>query len=201
MSNRRNNNANDSSGDGNDMAASRSNPLSGCWTALRTWCAGGGAKSDYLEHDQNLAQRMFWCGCFCLPWLWFVNVLYYRVRVYGKIPHWDTDYIHDGSKTSSNDSNNNSNGAASQQVEITDNNNSAGNGNAVPNDDDDDDDEEFTDPSVEAELAKWVKRSTAGCVTVTTLFISWNILFQLNRSSFSEGWLVMSEDELEVSGW
>ena len=169
----------------NDTESSRSGPLIQAWSAVRVWCSGSGPKSDYLNHDENLAQRMFWCGCFGFPWLWFVNVLYFRTRVYGKIPYWDT-----GDTTIRQPQRRD---AASHMTTST----------TTPGEEEElsTHEDSILDPVKEAELAKWVKRSTAGCFIVTTLFLAWNILFQSQRSSFSEGWLVMSPDEYEVSGW
>ena len=36
--------------------------------------------------EDKLAQQMFYGGCAFLPWLWIVNVLYFRKAVYGPIP-------------------------------------------------------------------------------------------------------------------
>ena len=41
--------------------------------------------------DDHLARRMFFIGCLGLPFLWFVNVLHFRQKVYGSIPCLDSD--------------------------------------------------------------------------------------------------------------
>ena len=55
--------------------------------------------------------------------------------------------------------------------------------------------------SIDIEVAKWVKRSTAGSVLSSILFITWIITFQLNKKSFGPTWFVMSQDVGDVTGW
>ena len=46
--------------------------------------------------DDALARQMFFGGCALLPWLWVVNVLYFRQRVYGPLPL--IDYVPGGGR-------------------------------------------------------------------------------------------------------
>ena len=54
---------------------------------------------------------------------------------------------------------------------------------------------------IKLELAKWVKRSTAGSFISLTAFITWIIVFQLNKDSFGPKWFVMSQEEEALTGW
>mmetsp|Transcript_40711 Transcript_40711/g.122618 ORF Transcript_40711/g.122618 Transcript_40711/m.122618 type:complete len:214 (+) Transcript_40711:300-941(+) len=40
--------------------------------------------------EDKLARLMFYGGCACLPWLWCVNIMYFRKQIFGPIPVWDT---------------------------------------------------------------------------------------------------------------
>jgi hypothetical protein len=52
------------------------------------------------------------------------------------------------------------------------------------------------------ELIKWVTRSTRGSFIIMSLFITWIVIFQLNKDTFfSPRWLVMDETDAELSGW
>ena len=52
------------------------------------------------------------------------------------------------------------------------------------------------------ELVKWVTRSTRGAFIIMSLFITWIVIFQLNKDTFfSPSWLVMDETDAELSGW
>jgi uncharacterized membrane protein len=52
------------------------------------------------------------------------------------------------------------------------------------------------------ELIKWVTRSTRGAFIIMSLFITWIVIFQLNKDTFfSPRWLVMDETDAELSGW
>lgn len=61
--------------------------------------------------------------------------------------------------------------------------------------------EEISPELIQAELAKWIKRSTAGSFLSVTVFITWIVVFQLNRDSFGPKWFVMSQEEGERTGW
>merc|ERR1719295_612346 len=130
-----------------------------------------------MKHDYQIANRMFLIGCLGLPWLWFLNILYFRKKVYGSIPFLDTE---DEEETTQNNNNN--------SIEIPNLNN-----------EEEKDDEpceiSMSPEEMEMELRKWVHRSTVGFVTATVLFTSWIITFQLNRDYFGPNWLYMSQDE------
>ncbi|CAH0477522.1 unnamed protein product [Peronospora belbahrii] len=88
------------------------------------------------ESDEFVAKKMFLGGLMFLPWLHFVNVIFYR--------------------------------------------------------------KQFLDPSLDASVTLWVRRSFMGFLVWTVLFISWFLLFQLNWKEF--GWqnlvmVVPDEDE------
>uniref|UniRef100_A0AAV1TME9 Gamma-secretase subunit PEN-2 n=1 Tax=Peronospora matthiolae TaxID=2874970 RepID=A0AAV1TME9_9STRA len=92
------------------------------------------------EADHIVAKKMFLGGLAFLPWLHFVNVIFYR--------------------------------------------------------------KQFLDPSIDASITLWVRRSFMGFCFWTVLFVSWVLLFQLNWKDF--GWqnlvmVVPAEDE--NAGW
>lgn len=64
-----------------------------------------------------------------------------------------------------------------------------------------DEDEQSTQLNKQ-ELIKWVTRSTRGAFIIMSLFITWIVIFQLNKDTlFSPAWLVMDETDAELSGW
>ncbi|CAH0519431.1 unnamed protein product [Peronospora belbahrii] len=92
------------------------------------------------ESDEFVAKKMFLGGLMFLPWLHFVNVIFYR--------------------------------------------------------------KQFLDPSLDASVTLWVRRSFMGFLVWTVLFISWFLLFQLNWKEF--GWqnlVMVVPDEDENTGW
>lgn len=133
--------------------------------------------------EDILAKRMFLAGCFFLPWLWAVNVLYFRRKVYGRIPCWDS---------------------------LTDNEDDEGREGSqglLPNitgDEDEYEDEhsvEITAAEIEAETLKWVNRSSYSALSAFALFVAWIVTFQSTKGSWGPNWFVMSEDEAERTGW
>jgi len=189
-----------------DAATNRStlsNDITYYWSLLRIWCAGSNDSDEsYLSQDHKLARRMFYCGCVGLPWLWIVNVLYFRIRIYGPIPWRDTkkqgmsgegEHVDVFSRVHVPDV---TAGESDQRHHYE-------NATATGQEDDSDHDaaEEENDPIKEAELRKWVHRSTLGFISVSSLFIAWIVMFQRNKSSFSDNWFVMSPDDEELTGW
>mmetsp|Transcript_19225 Transcript_19225/g.35876 ORF Transcript_19225/g.35876 Transcript_19225/m.35876 type:complete len:149 (-) Transcript_19225:52-498(-) len=146
--------------------------------------------------EDKLARLMFYGGCAFLPWLWCVNVMYFRKKVYGPIPVWDTWLFRSDGEGSAAGA-----GSAIDGVPAL---------GAIASDDDDEEDEdggEFNDEhslppeSLNEEVAKWVKRSTCGAAGVLSLLVAWVVTFQVNRDSFPPSWFVMDEDEGEMTGW
>mmetsp|Transcript_16449 Transcript_16449/g.15880 ORF Transcript_16449/g.15880 Transcript_16449/m.15880 type:complete len:139 (-) Transcript_16449:201-617(-) len=134
--------------------------------------------SNNSTKDADLARRMFFGGCAALPFLWFVNVLFYRKQVFGEISWWDKTEeqgVGHESTTSNdmvNDSHNEDAGAAS-----------------------DGDDCKLA-------LQYWVKRSFYSCILVTSLFITWILVFQLNKDSFGKKWFVVDvANPTDRTGW
>jgi hypothetical protein len=167
---------------GNDRSA-----LVYYWDLLRLWCSGKMDSDDALKKDHLLAKRMFYCGCLALPWLWIVNVLYFRILVYGPLPWWDTEANEAHSDSASNSTHQFQESQSTFRTVADVENNQAA---ADPQ-----------SPLEKEELRKWVHRSALGAVSVTSLFIAWTLIFQLNKSSFSDGWFVMSPDDEVISGW
>ena len=140
-----------------------------------------GDSIDKMKEEIILSKRMFIAGCFGLPWLWICNSLYFRLRVFkpivlidywpGKSPPSTT------TSTETEGSNNNNNNGQEQTME-----------------------QQLEQQIQQAELEKWVKRSTRGAVLVMTLFVAWIITFQVNKEDF-RGWFVMSPTAADLSGW
>uniref|UniRef100_A0A7S1Z7A5 Gamma-secretase subunit PEN-2 n=1 Tax=Trieres chinensis TaxID=1514140 RepID=A0A7S1Z7A5_TRICV len=136
--------------------------------------------------DDKLARLMFFGGCALLPWLWCVNILYFRKNVYGHIPLID-DWLCSG-----------------ESGGIIDGPPALG---AMGSEDDDENNSEFDDErsvpprSVEEEVSKWVKRSTFGAAAVLSALVAWIVSFQLNKEKFPSGWFVMDMDEGARTGW
>ena len=156
-----------------DDTTRNSSPCIYYWDLFRHWCSGKHDTDDPLKKDHLLAQRMFYSGCLALPWLWIVNVLYFRIRVYGSIRWWDDPKEEADSEAR--------NGSASDE----ENNRETDQRN----------------PLEEEELRKWVHRSTIGAILMTAVFTTWTLIFQLNKSSFSDGWFMMSPEDEVASGW
>ena len=178
-----------------------------------------------MTRDDKLARQMFYGGCALLPWLWMVNVYYFRKLVYGPIPF--LDYMPGGGRRQA---------AADAFADGTayardgeeegpiQNMPAVGGGSSRGDDEDDDDDQtddeetEFEDENagdgsrdedearlhaqvVHKEVEKWVKRSSLGAVLVVSLFVAWVVMFQVYKDSFGPQWFVMSEDQGEATGW
>eukprot|EP00586_Coscinodiscus_wailesii_P011901 CAMPEP_0172490660 /NCGR_PEP_ID=MMETSP1066-20121228/21180_1 /TAXON_ID=671091 /ORGANISM="Coscinodiscus wailesii, Strain CCMP2513" /LENGTH=131 /DNA_ID=CAMNT_0013259253 /DNA_START=167 /DNA_END=559 /DNA_ORIENTATION=- len=129
--------------------------------------------------EDVLARRMFYGGCALLPWLWLVNVLYFRKQVYGPIPFIDSSGDDDNDRVSSE-----SNHIAGGVPDIA---------NIDDDDDDDSDDDasnrdDVTDEEIKMELRKWVSRSGIGSLIGFTILLAWNISFQVARNSFGPEW-------------
>jgi len=156
--------------------------------------------------EDVLARRMFYGGCALLPWLWLVNVLYFRKQVYGPIPFIDSSGDDDNDRVSSE-----SNHIAGGVPDIA---------NIDDDDDDDSDDDgtsmentsllnkgtasnrdDVTDEEIKMELRKWVSRSGIGSLIGFTILLAWNISFQVARNSFGPEWYVMSQEEGDSTGW
>eukprot|EP00644_Phytophthora_capsici_P010002 jgi/Phyca11/531023/estExt2_fgenesh1_pm.C_PHYCAscaffold_900006 len=61
---------------------------------------------------------------------------------------------------------------------------------------------QFMDPSIDANVTLWVRRSFMGFCFWTVLFLSWVLVFQLNWKEF--GWqsiVMVVPDEDENAGW
>lgn len=154
--------------------------------------------------DDVLARRMFYGGCAFLPWLWFVNVLYFRKQVYGPIPFIDST---DDESASSSPGSNSIAGGVPDITRMGD------------DDDDDESDDDGTsmehtsllnkasdrdsvpDEQMKAEIRKWVGRSATGSLIGFAILVAWNISFQVSRNSFGPEWFIMSQEEDERTGW
>ena len=134
--------------------------------------------------DVLLAKRMFLAGCLGLPWLWICNSLYYRLCVFGPmvfVDYWPTakPVVTVGELNSSSHTD-----EQQQQQQLGE------------------EDEQSIQLKNKQELIKWVTRSTRGAFIIMSLFITWIVIFQLNKDTFfSPRWLVMDETDAELSGW
>jgi hypothetical protein len=54
---------------------------------------------------------------------------------------------------------------------------------------------------IQRELGKWVKRSTVGSFISLALFVSWNVVFQLNKDNFGPKWFIYSPGNEILTGW
>mmetsp|Transcript_40712 Transcript_40712/g.122622 ORF Transcript_40712/g.122622 Transcript_40712/m.122622 type:complete len:141 (+) Transcript_40712:414-836(+) len=138
--------------------------------------------------EDKLARLMFYGGCACLPWLWCVNIMYFRKQIFGPIPVWDTWLFRSDEDCDT--------------VRAIDGPPALG---AISGDGDEDENEFHDDHSIpenlNEEVTKWVKRSTFGAASVLSIFVAWIVTFQLNKDSFPSSWFVMDEDEGEKTGW
>uniref|UniRef100_A0A7S3VH86 Gamma-secretase subunit PEN-2 n=1 Tax=Chaetoceros debilis TaxID=122233 RepID=A0A7S3VH86_9STRA len=139
-----------------------------------------------LPRPDTNAKYMFFVGLLGLPWLWIVNVAYHWKQVYGKVPlpcFGSSNSTEDGSAAQNHDEDN-------------------GIMDTITQESGDNDNEVIPPPEeIKAELTKWVKRSTLGSFIYTTAFITWVLVFQLNRDKFGPKWFIMSEDEEIRTGW
>lgn len=85
---------------------------------------GNFTRNTNKEKDEAIAKKMFIGGLFLLPWLWAVNVFYYR--------------------------------------------------------------KQFMDKTIDPQVTKWTRRSFAGFLLYTSIFLSWAIVFQLQWRN--NGW-------------
>mmetsp|Transcript_18054 Transcript_18054/g.51688 ORF Transcript_18054/g.51688 Transcript_18054/m.51688 type:complete len:171 (+) Transcript_18054:92-604(+) len=168
--------------------------------------------------EDKLARQMFYGGCAFLPWLWIVNVMYFRKAVYGPIPLVDylpggdrrqvaLDRFADGSAYDEDEDGPIENmpqvgaSGASGASDDTDAETDFGDG------DDDGDGSNATDEgrlgarTVQRGVETWVKRSTLSATLVVGLFVVWIAVFQVHKDSFGPKWFVMKEEEGESTGW
>ena len=163
--------------------------------------------------EDKLAQQMFYGGCAFLPWLWIVNVLYFRKAVYGPIPLVDyfpggdrrqaaLDRFADGSACDDD-----GDGPIENMPQVG---GSASDDTDAETDFDDDDGGDGSGDNEESRVRarrvqrgveKWVKRSTMSATLVVGLFVTWVAVFQVYKDSFGPNWFVMSEDEGLRTGW
>ena len=132
----------------------------------------GNSGDEKAQEQILLAKRMFLGGCCALPWLWVCNVLYFRLQVYG--PKVLLDYWPGQSPPPPAGA---GEGGGDQSME-----------------------NELERQLQQAELKKWVSRSTRGAVIVMGAFVAWVITFQVNKDSFESRWFVMDESQEEQSG-
>ena len=136
-----------------------------------------------------LSRRIFLAGCLGLPWLWICNVLYFRKKVFGPcvfFEYWPgrrDEYLSAQESQISHSDNGERNGVGGQER--------SGGGNGG----------ERITRNEKMELEKWVKRSTTGALLVCSIFITWIVVFQVNKDNFGNGWFVMDMTEEESSGW
>jgi hypothetical protein len=131
-----------------------------------------------VRPDKN-AKHMFFVGLCGLPWLWIVNILYHYKAVYGPLPFTNED-----------------------ETERDTDESDEGLLGGILGDNENEQEEEHVDSAlVKTELTKWVIRSTIGSTLMTTAFITWILIFQLNRDRFSTKWLVMSPEDEISTGW
>ena len=138
---------------------------------------GSSGNADKLQEQITLSKRMFIAGCFGLPWLWICNVLYFRLRVFNPIvliDYWP------GKSPPTTVANNESRREGDEQLSM---------------------EQQLQQQMHLEELKTWVKRSTRGAFLVVSLFITWVIVFQVNKDSFSQKWFVMDQTAYEITGW
>lgn len=141
--------------------------------------------SDPREKAQEeilLAKRMFFAGCLGLPWLWICNSLYFRLRIFG--PMVMVDYW-----------------PGKAPPPRVDEDAAAGAGGNDGADNQQSMERQLEVQMERAELEKWVKRSTRGAFVVMALFVTWIVVFQVNKEHFGPRWFVMGETDAEVTGW
>lgn len=137
------------------------------------------SSNERMKEEVLLSKRMFYAGCLGLPWLWICNALYFRLQVFGPtkfIDYWPGNSPPTTSTTSGGEegSDNENEESMEQQLE---------------------------QQLFKAEISKWVKWSTFGSILVMSVFISWIVVFQVNKEHFGYGWFVMDETDAEKSGW
>mmetsp|Transcript_22760 Transcript_22760/g.40775 ORF Transcript_22760/g.40775 Transcript_22760/m.40775 type:complete len:153 (-) Transcript_22760:296-754(-) len=148
--------------------------------------------NEKRKEEILLSKRMFFAGCFGLPWLWICNALYFRLQVFGPlvlVDYWpgqkppsSPSFEEEGANDDDDDDggNNNNNSTDQQQAAM---------------------DQQMEQETKQKELVTWVKRSTRGAALVMTLFVAWIITFQVNKSNFGSKWFVMDETDAARTGW
>uniref|UniRef100_A0A7S2URL7 Gamma-secretase subunit PEN-2 n=1 Tax=Attheya septentrionalis TaxID=420275 RepID=A0A7S2URL7_9STRA len=138
--------------------------------------------------EDLLAKRMFWVGCCGLPWLWAVNVLYFRVAVFGPLKWVD-------SPSDDQDHAQMPPAVGQMMSDDTEDDGTAAGESATQQ-------ESIVSPeAIKKQVRTWVRRSTMGATTIAVIWIAWIISFQLNRDSFGPNWFIMSQDEADATGW
>ena len=141
------------------------------------------AANDKMKEEILLSKRMFIAGCFGLTWLWICNVLYFRLRVFNPIvliDYWPGKSP--PTTTIANDRNINESRREGSDEQLSM-------------------EQQLQQQMHLEELKTWVKRSTRGAFLVVSLFITWVIVFQVNKDSFSQKWFVMDQTAYEITGW
>eukprot|EP00543_Licmophora_paradoxa_P009278 CAMPEP_0202470868 /NCGR_PEP_ID=MMETSP1360-20130828/82850_1 /ASSEMBLY_ACC=CAM_ASM_000848 /TAXON_ID=515479 /ORGANISM="Licmophora paradoxa, Strain CCMP2313" /LENGTH=130 /DNA_ID=CAMNT_0049096717 /DNA_START=54 /DNA_END=443 /DNA_ORIENTATION=+ len=128
--------------------------------------------------EDILAKRLFMVGCFGLPWLWAVHILYF----FRKQKQQST-------------------ASAGQQL-LTDQSVESTTYNDEPNDDSDGNGSGENNRALALEEKKWVRREIVALVLVSMAWVTWIIVFQILKNEyFSEEWLVRTPDQIDASGW
>ena len=138
--------------------------------------------NDKMKEEILLSKRMFIAGCFGLPWLWICNILYFRLRVFNPIVLIDYWPGKSPPTTIANETGNNNENRREDNEQLTM-------------------EQQLQQQMHLEELKTWVKRSTRGAFLVVSLFITWVIVFQVNKDSFSQKWFVMDQTAYEITGW
>lgn len=142
--------------------------------------------NEKTREEILLSKRMFFAGCFGLPWLWICNALYFRLQVFGPlvlVDYWP--------------------GQTPPPLSSEDEGGNYGDGN---NNNNNPDQQQAVDQQLEREverkeLVTWVKRSTRGALLVMTLFVAWIVTFQVTKDNFGPKWFVMDETDAAKTGW
>ena len=151
-----------------------------------------------------LSKRVFYAGCFGLPWLWTVHVLY----------HW---------KNASSFSENVSDDEAllnpddrtyfpvSAQTALVSTFMSVPRYSAltlminislVTDFADDNEDSELTPEQIQMESQKWVSRCKKGSIVSFILFVAWVVIAQVLRGAvFPPSLYMLNPDDASITGW
>mmetsp|Transcript_17383 Transcript_17383/g.21247 ORF Transcript_17383/g.21247 Transcript_17383/m.21247 type:complete len:146 (+) Transcript_17383:210-647(+) len=144
--------------------------------------------SRATNRPDTIAKQMFFVGLLGLPWLWIVNICFFFDRVYGRLP-----CCGDTTAAAGEDSEETSAGILGM---LESNEEDEEEGNADTRNDCTPSPEE-----IQKELCKWVKGSTIGSFIYTSLFLSWIIVFQVNKDNFGQKWFVYSQGDEILTGW
>jgi len=121
-----------------------------------------------------LSKRLFLAGCFGLPWLWCVHVLYWYSKTRAKAR---------GDAT-----------AAAEQGGI--------NSEGLLSADSEEYLDDPADPEeISLEEKKWIRRSFVGAVLASMAWVTWIIVFEIMKDSMNPNWFVSAPDEAEFTGW